>query len=55
MPLERLSKVKSVILVAGGMNKMPVIAAALRSRIGNILISDEKAAGAAMRRLNAKS
>jgi lsr operon transcriptional repressor len=48
LPLARLSKVKSVMLVAGGMNKVPVIAAALRSRIGNILISDEKAAGAAI-------
>ena len=48
LPLARLSKVKSVMLVAGGMNKVPVIAAALRNRIGNILISDEKAAGEAI-------
>jgi len=48
LPLARLSKVKLVMLIAGGMNKVPVIAAALRNRIGNILISDEKAAGAAI-------
>jgi len=48
LSLARLSKVKSVMLVAGGMNKVPVIAAALRNHIGNILISDEKAAGGAI-------
>ena len=55
LPLARLSKVKSVMLVAGGMNKVPVITAALRSRIGNILISDEKAAGAAIEAAEHKS
>jgi lsr operon transcriptional repressor len=44
LPLARLSKVKTVMLIAGGMNKTRVIAAALRSRVGNVLVSDEKAA-----------
>jgi DNA-binding transcriptional regulator LsrR (DeoR family) len=44
MPLARLSKVKTVMLIAGGLNKAPVIAAALRGRIGNVLVSDEKTA-----------
>ena len=44
MPLSRLSKVKTVMLIAGGLNKAPVIAAALRGRIGNVLVSDEKTA-----------
>lgn len=51
LPLARLSKVKSVMLIAGGMNKVPVIAAALRNRIGNILVSDEKAAAEAIERI----
>ena len=48
LPLARLSKAKFVMLVAGGMNKAPVIAAALRGRIGNILVSDEKTASEAL-------
>ena len=44
MPLARLAKVKTVMLIAGGLNKAPVIAAALRGRIGNVLVSDEKTA-----------
>ena len=48
LPLARLSKAKFAMLVAGGMNKAPVIAAALRGRIGNILVSDEKTASEAL-------
>jgi DNA-binding transcriptional regulator LsrR (DeoR family) len=48
LPLTRLSKAKFVMLIAGGMNKAPVIAAALRSRIGNIIMSDERAAAEAL-------
>ena len=55
LPLARLSKVKSVMLVAGGMNKTPVIAAALRGRIGNVIISDEKAAAEAIALLERES
>jgi DNA-binding transcriptional regulator LsrR (DeoR family) len=48
LPLARLSKVDTVMLIAGGANKVPIIAAALRGRIGNVLISDEKATAAAL-------
>lgn len=55
LPLAQLSKVKSVMLVAGGVNKTPVIAAALRGKIGNVLISDEKAATEALELLERES
>jgi len=48
LPLDRLSRVKTVMLIAGGPNKLRIIAAALHGRIGNVLISDEKTASAAL-------
>jgi len=48
LPLDRLSKVKTVMLIAGGTNKTKIIAAVLRGKIGNVLISDEKTAASAI-------
>jgi DNA-binding transcriptional regulator LsrR (DeoR family) len=48
LPLDRLSRVKTVMLIAGGANKTRVIAAALRGRIGNVLVSDQKTVAAAI-------
>lgn len=48
LSLDRLAKVKTVMLIAGGTNKTRIIAAALRGRIGDVLISDEKAAAGAL-------
>jgi len=36
------------MLIAGGLNKAPIIAAALRGRIGGVLVTDEKTAAAAL-------
>jgi DNA-binding transcriptional regulator LsrR (DeoR family) len=48
MPLERLAKLGTVVLIAGGANKTRVIAAALRYGAGHVLISDEKTVSAAL-------
>jgi lsr operon transcriptional repressor len=48
MPLERLAKLGTVVLIAGGANKTRVIAAALRNGAGHVLISDEKTVLAAL-------
>jgi DNA-binding transcriptional regulator LsrR (DeoR family) len=37
------------MLIAGGINKAPVIAAALLGRIGKVLVTDEKAAAGALK------
>ena len=37
------------MLIAGGTNKVPVIAASLLGRIGKVLITDEKAAAGALK------
>jgi DNA-binding transcriptional regulator LsrR (DeoR family) len=48
LPLDRLAKIRTVVLIAGGANKARIIAAALRGGIGNVLISDEKTVSAAL-------
>ena len=49
LPLDRLAKVGTVALIAGGINKMQIVAAALRGGVGHVLISDEKTVAAALR------
>jgi DNA-binding transcriptional regulator LsrR (DeoR family) len=49
LPIEKLTRAPTVMLIAGGTNKVPVIAAALRGRIGKVLITDEKAAAGALK------
>lgn len=48
LPLEQLSKVRTVVLIAGGLNKARIIAAALSGGIGHVLISDEQTVAAAL-------
>jgi lsr operon transcriptional repressor len=48
LPLDRLAKVKTVALIAGGANKTQIVAAALRGGVGHVLISDEKTVSAAL-------
>lgn len=47
LPLEALPGIPTVVIVAGGSNKIPAIAGALRARLGCVLISDEETARAA--------
>ncbi len=49
LPIEKLAKAPTVMLIAGGTNKAPVIAAALLGRIGKVLVTDEKAAAGALK------
>lgn len=48
-PVEELANVGTVVLIAGGANKMRAIAAALRGRIGHVLISDQDTVAAALK------
>jgi DNA-binding transcriptional regulator LsrR (DeoR family) len=49
LSLEKLAKAPTVMLIAGGANKVPIIAAALLGRIGKVLVTDEKAAAGALK------
>ena len=49
LSLEKLVRAPTVMLIAGGTNKVPVIAASLLGRIGKLLITDEKAAAGALK------
>lgn len=49
MPLDQLSKLPTVALIAGGPNKTRIIAAALQSRLAHALISDEDTVAAALK------
>jgi lsr operon transcriptional repressor len=49
LPIEKLARAPTVMLIAGGTNKAPVIAAALQGRIGKVLVTDEKAAAGALK------
>lgn len=40
IPLERLKTTRQSILIAGGMNKLPAIKAALKGGYANVLITD---------------
>lgn len=53
-PLDRLGKIPTVMLIAGGLNKAPIITAALRGRIGGVLVTDEKTAAAALALIDKK-
>jgi DNA-binding transcriptional regulator LsrR (DeoR family) len=48
LPSAQLASVQTVVLTAGGRNKRHIIAAALRGRIPDVLVSDEETARAAM-------
>lgn len=48
LPVAELARVRTVVVAAGGANKVPIIAAALRGRIAKVLVSDEEAAKAAL-------
>ena len=49
MSLEKLARVPTSMLIAGGTNKAPIIAAVLLGRIGKVLVTDEKAAQGALK------
>jgi DNA-binding transcriptional regulator LsrR (DeoR family) len=49
MPLEQLSMLPTVALIAGGSNKTRIIAAALQSRLAHVLVSDEDTVAAALK------
>lgn len=48
VPLDSLAKVRTVMLIAGGTNKMRIIAAALKGGSSHVLITDEKTAAGAL-------
>lgn len=48
LPVAELARVRTVVVAAGGANKVPIIAAALRGRIAKVLVSDEEAAKATL-------
>lgn len=48
VPLDGLAKVQTVMLIAGGTNKMRIIAAALKGGFSHVLITDEKTAAGAL-------
>lgn len=48
LPVAELARVQSVAVAAGGANKVPIIAAALRGQIAKVLVSDEETAKAAL-------
>lgn len=51
LPIEALRQIPTVILASGGNHKAAVIAAALRARLASVLITDERAAAAALKLL----
>jgi lsr operon transcriptional repressor len=51
LPLAKMTRIPMVVLAAGGLNKAPIIAAALQGRIAKVLVSDEQTASAALRQL----
>src|SRR6185312_13666269 len=51
LPLDELRRIPTVILASGGINKAPIIAAALRARLISVLVCDERTARAAYRLL----
>jgi DNA-binding transcriptional regulator LsrR (DeoR family) len=53
-PLDRLDKIPTVMLIAGGTNKAAIIAAVLRGGLGGVLITDEKAASSALALIEGK-
>jgi lsr operon transcriptional repressor len=48
LPLESLAKVRTVALIAGGANKMRIVAAALLGGFAHVLVSDEKTVAGAL-------
>jgi lsr operon transcriptional repressor len=48
LPLDVLSRIPTVILASGGINKAAVIAAALHGKLASVLITDEAAAAAVL-------
>jgi lsr operon transcriptional repressor len=52
--LDRLGKIPTVMLIAGGLNKAAIIAAVLRGGLGGVLVTDEKAAAAALALIDGK-
>jgi lsr operon transcriptional repressor len=52
LPLDSLAKVQTVMLIAGGVNKMRIIAAALKGDFSDVLITDEKTAAGALNLLD---
>jgi lsr operon transcriptional repressor len=48
LPLGSLAEVRTVVLIAGGSNKMRIIAAALKGGFSDVLITDEKTAAGAL-------
>jgi DNA-binding transcriptional regulator LsrR (DeoR family) len=48
LPIAALADIPKVILASGGLNKAPVIAAALRAGLVDVLISDEVTVVAAL-------
>jgi lsr operon transcriptional repressor len=53
-PLDRLGKIPTVMLIAGGINKAAIIAAVLRGGLGGVLVTDEKAASSALALIDGK-
>jgi DNA-binding transcriptional regulator LsrR (DeoR family) len=49
LPLAKMARIPMVVLAAGGLNKAPVIAAALQGGIAKVLVSDEQTAASALR------
>lgn len=52
--LDRLGKIPTVMLIAGGLNKAAIIAAVLRGGLGGVLVTDEKAASSALALIEGK-
>ncbi len=48
LPVADLARVRTVVVAAGGMNKVPIIAAALQGGVAKVLVSDEEAVKAAL-------
>jgi lsr operon transcriptional repressor len=48
LPIDELRRIKTVVVTSGGTNKTKVIAAALRGKLMNVLVCDEKTASAAL-------
>jgi DNA-binding transcriptional regulator LsrR (DeoR family) len=48
LPIAALPDIPTVILASGGLNKAPIIAAALRAGLVDVLVSDEATVAAAL-------
>jgi DNA-binding transcriptional regulator LsrR (DeoR family) len=48
LPIDELRRIKTVVVTSGGSNKTKVIAAALKGKLMDVLVCDEKTASAAL-------